>query len=107
IGREAASRFRAFGCDLLYAKRERLSPDEEATLGLQHRDLDSLLRGSEVLVVCLPLSAETRGLLSAEKLGLLPEGAIVVNVARGEVMDYGALADGLRAGRLGGAGLDV
>ena len=98
---------RTVGCDIVYTKRSRLDGDREKELGLRFAGLDDLLRQSGVLIVCLPLNVETRGLLGAEHLSLLPRDAVVVNVARGDVMDYGALADALRNGRLAGAGLDV
>ena len=107
IGKEVAARLRPFGCRLLYHRRHRLAEGEEATLGLEYRDLDAMLRESDVVVITLPLTADTRGLLSRPRLELLPAGAVVVNVARGGVMDYAALADLLRSGRLGGAALDV
>jgi phosphoglycerate dehydrogenase-like enzyme len=70
-------------------------------------DLDDLLRAADVLSLHVPLTDETRGLVGARKLDLLPEGAIVVNTARGPVLDAGALCDRLDDGRLGAAGLDV
>lgn len=69
--------------------------------------LDELLRGSDVLSVHVPLTPETRGLIGRRELALLPAGAVVVNTARGGIIDEDALADLLIAGRLGGAGLDV
>ncbi|TQM71970.1 phosphoglycerate dehydrogenase-like enzyme [Actinomadura hallensis] len=71
------------------------------------RELDDLLRASDVVSVHVPLTDETRHLLDAERLALLPEGAIVVNTARGAVIDEAALIAALESGRLGGAGLDV
>jgi D-3-phosphoglycerate dehydrogenase len=69
--------------------------------------LDDLLMQSQVLSLHLPLTAQTRGSLGARELALLPEGAIVVNVARGGILDEDALAEELSSGRLGGAGFDV
>jgi D-3-phosphoglycerate dehydrogenase len=69
--------------------------------------LDDLLIQSQVLSLHLPLTAQTRGLLGARELALLPAGAVVVNVARGGILDEDALAGELTSGRLGGAGLDV
>lgn len=70
-------------------------------------DLDSLLPLAEVLLVCLPHTEETDGLLGERRLALLPEGAIVVNVGRGAVLDEHALYAALTSGRLHSAGLDV
>ena len=76
-------------------------PDVEAVT------LDQILRRSDVLSLHVPLNGATRDLLDAERLALLPPGAIVVNAARGGVVDEAALAAALRSGRLGGAALDV
>jgi len=69
--------------------------------------LDELLGGSDMLSVHVPLTPDTRGLIGRRELALLPAGAVVVNTARGGILDEDALADLLIAGRLGGAGLDV
>src|SRR5690606_21210917 len=71
------------------------------------RELDDLLRASDVVSVHVPLTDETRHLVDAERLALVPEGAIVVTAARGAVIDEAALIAALESGRLGGAGLDV
>ena len=72
-----------------------------------HASLESLLAQSDVLSLHIPLNAHTRGLLDAQRLALLPRGAIVVNTARGEVIDEPALIDALRSGALFAAGLDT
>ena len=69
--------------------------------------LDSVLPDTDLLVMCLPETSETRGLLSRERIALLPEGAYVVNVGRGSSVDADALADSLEQGHLAGAALDV
>jgi (S)-sulfolactate dehydrogenase len=73
----------------------------------QPRDLDTLLRESDVVSLHVPLTDATRGLLGREKLGLMKPDAILVNTARGGIVDEAVLADRLREGRLGGAALDV
>ncbi len=70
-------------------------------------DLDELLRTSDALSLHVPLTSATRGLLDARRLAHLPDGAIVINTARGAVLDERALVAALVAGHLGGAGLDV
>lgn len=72
-----------------------------------HASLEALLPQSDVLSLHIPLNAHTRGLLDAQRLALLPRGAIVVNTARGEVIDEPALIDALRSGALFAAGLDT
>lgn len=69
--------------------------------------LEAVLRVSDVLVLAVPLTPATRGLLGRREIALLPQGAFVVNVGRGGLVDEAALADALRDGKLGGAGLDV
>lgn len=69
--------------------------------------LDEALGRAEVLAVAVPLTAATRGLIDAQRLALLPDGADVLVLSRGGIVDEEALADGLRSGRIAGAGLDV
>lgn len=69
--------------------------------------LDEILPETDLLVMCLPGTPETEGILSRERIAMLPEGAYIVNVGRGSAIDEDALADSLDSGRLGGAALDV
>ncbi|TDD29869.1 hydroxyacid dehydrogenase, partial [Actinomadura sp. KC06] len=91
----------AVGARVLYTSRRPRAGDPA------WRELDELLRSSDIVSVHVPLTDDTHHLLDAERLALLPDGAIVVNTARGAVIDEGALVAALRSGRLGGAGLDV
>ena len=100
IGRKVAAVAQALGCKVLVYRRK-ADPDYESV------DLDTLLRRSDVVSVHLPLNDETRGLLSREKIALMKQGAILVNVARGAVADEAALADAVVEGKLGGLGVDV
>jgi D-3-phosphoglycerate dehydrogenase len=102
IGTETARLFGALGCQVSYWSR-RPRPEAAAT----YRDLDDLLAGSDILVVAVPLNSGTAGLLGAERLALLPQGAMVINVARGGIVDEAALLAALDEGRLSGAALDV
>jgi len=107
VGEAIARRLSGFGCTVIYNKRSRLDPGREAELGVAYRGLEELLREAQVLMVTLPLNDDTRGLLGRARLELLPRGAVVVNVARGHIIDQAALADLLRGGHLRGAALDV
>lgn len=69
--------------------------------------LDELLANADVLSLHCPLTAETRGLIGHRELGLMADDAVLINTARGALVDSAALADALRTGRLGGAGVDV
>ena len=102
IGRRCAELFGAFGCEVSYWSRRR-HDDAPAT----YRELDDLLAGSDVVVVVIALGPQTRGLLSAERLAGLKPGALLVNGARGEVVDEAALVSALSSGQLAGAALDV
>jgi D-3-phosphoglycerate dehydrogenase / 2-oxoglutarate reductase len=82
-------------------------PVDLPPFAIRAADLDDLLQRSELLSLHLPLTQETRGLIGRRELLLLPPGAIVVNVSRGGIIDEDALAELLRSGHLGGAGLDV
>jgi D-3-phosphoglycerate dehydrogenase len=103
IGRECAQRFVALGADVAYWSRSK--HDESG--GARWLELDELMAHSQLLVVVVALAPATQGLLSAERLKQLPEGAYVVNAARGGVLDESALLDAVRAGHLAGAALDV
>ncbi|MEV6768690.1 NAD(P)-dependent oxidoreductase [Nocardia sp. NPDC051030] len=70
-------------------------------------ELDTALAGTEVLIVCCPLTEHTRGLIGAEQFAAMPPGGWLINVGRGPIVDYHALLDALRSDRLAGAGLDV
>ncbi|WP_395993506.1 NAD(P)-dependent oxidoreductase [Actinomadura sp. 9N215] len=91
----------AIGARVLFTSR-RPRPDDPAW-----RNLNDLLRSSEIISIHVPLTDETRHLLNAERLALLPNGAIVVNTARGPVIDEKALTTALQTQHLSGAGLDV
>lgn len=107
IGVACCPRFAAFDVDLRYWTRRRRSPDREAELGVSWSELDDLIRASDVLVFVIALTDETRQLLSADRIATLKPSAVVVNAARGEVVDEGALAEALAQGRLHGAAVDV
>ena len=107
IGRAVAMRGQAFGMRVVYAARTRHFDFEQAPLAAARVELDEGLRAADVVSIHTPLTTETRGLIDARRLGLMKADAILVNTARGPVVDEGALAEALAAGRLYGAGLDV
>ncbi len=94
IGTAIADRLRPFGVEMIGVARTA----REGVRGLA--DLDEVLREAEILVDILPLTSETRGLLDARRLSLLPDGALVVNAGRGRTIDTGALVEELRTGRI-------
>ena len=107
IGTAVALRAKAFGFRVTFFDPE-LPNGTELALGI-HRaaTLDALLAGSDVLSLHTPLTPTTHGLIGARELALLPRHAVVVNTARGPVLDVDALADALQDGHVAGAGLDV
>jgi glyoxylate reductase len=107
IGTAVARRSLGFSMRILYSGPRRLPPAAEAALGASYRELDALLAESDFVVLCVPLKAETRGLLSRERIRRLRPDAVLVNISRGEVVDEEALAQALTEGRIRGAGLDV
>ncbi|MBW7836267.1 MAG: D-glycerate dehydrogenase [Sphingomonadales bacterium] len=106
IGQLVAKRARGFDMTIHYWNRRRLPPELEG--GAQfHERIEELLPQADFLSIHCPLTDETRGLLNAERLALLPRGAIVVNTARGPIIDDEALIAALRSGQVAAAGLDV
>lgn len=107
IGREVARRGVALGMRVRAIRRSGAPSTPNVELATGPNALPELLRETQFLVVTVPETAETRDLLDRDALRLLPRGAVVLNVARGKVVDEDALADLLAAGHLRGAGLDV
>jgi glyoxylate reductase len=105
IGRAVARRAAGFGMDVLYTSRRPVPPAEAS--GARAVDKAELLAHADVLSVHCPLSAETHHAVGAAELARMKRGAILVNTARGPIVDEGALSAALAAGHLGGAGLDV
>ena len=103
IGQAVARRALGFGMRILYAAPRAVPAVAEA----RHVPLEPLLAGSDFVSLHCPLTARTENLLSRERIALLRPGAVVVNTARGAVVDDAALADALASGRVAAAGLDV
>ena len=106
IGSRVAELLRPFGVTLLYTARSP-KPDQEARLGAVRLPLAHLLSQADFVTLHAPLSAETRNLIDDAALRLMKPGAVLVNTARGGLVDSAALARALRGGRLFAAGLDV
>ena len=92
--------------EIHYHSRRRCAPDEEAG-AIYHATLESLLAVSEFLSINAPSTPETRGILDADAFAKLPRGAIVVNTARGDLINDDGLIAALKSGQVGYAGLDV
>ena len=105
-GQVSAKRARCFDMDIHYYNRSRLRGELEAG-ATYHQTVEALLPNCDVLSIHCPATPETTGLLNAERIALLPEGAIVVNTARGGVVNDEALIEALKSGKVWAAGLDV
>ena len=106
IGQAVARRARGFGMRVLYSSRQR-KPDVERALGVERRELPRLLAESDFVSLHVALTSETRALIGAGELSLMKPDAVLINTARGGVVDQAALGQALSEGRLGGAALDV
>jgi lactate dehydrogenase-like 2-hydroxyacid dehydrogenase len=106
IGQALAHRARAFDMTIHYHGRSRLSPELEQGAEY-HASLDDMLPHCDFLSVHCASTPETRGIINAHAIGLMPANAIVVNTSRGDVVDDEALITALQSGRLAAAGLDV
>lgn len=104
VGRQVQA-IAAQGFGLEVAVNSRSRPDDLGEAAFL--DVDALVAQSDVIVLCCPLTPETRGLIDARRIGLMKPGALIVNVARGPVIVDEALVAALREGRIGGAALDV
>jgi phosphoglycerate dehydrogenase-like enzyme len=110
-GKELARRAKAFEMRVIALDAFAVPAEELAEVGVERfggpETLDDLLRDSDYVSLHVPLTSATRHLIDAEKLALMKPTAVLINVARGEIVDEAALTDALLAGRLGGAGIDV
>ncbi len=106
IGSAVARRALGFSMPVLYCARTG-KPELESTVGAQRVSLDRILTESDFLVLCVPLSEDTHHLIGRRELARMKDTAVLVNIARGPVVDEEALVEALRAGRPRAAGLDV
>jgi glyoxylate reductase len=107
IGKAVARRARGFDMRLLYTDVQRAPEPVERELGVTYVDKDTLLREADFVTIHVPLFPETRHYISDRELGLMKPTAILVNAARGPIVDEAALARALKQQRIAGAGLDV
>jgi phosphoglycerate dehydrogenase-like enzyme len=107
IGTEVSERARAFGMPVLYTKRERLQAPIEARLGVAWREREDLLREADVILLSAPHTPETERIIDDRALALMKPSALLVNIARGGLVDEAALCKALAERRIAGAALDV
>jgi glyoxylate reductase len=106
IGQEVAKRARAFDMQVLYFRRHR-DPQAEQRLGVEYADLDTLLSHADYVTLNVPLTADTRHLIGAAQLQRMRADAMLINVARGGVVDHDALYRALSEGWIAAAAVDV
>ncbi len=105
VGQVMADRARGFGMEVHYHNRNRLSAELEKG-ATYHEQLESLLPVSDFLSLHCPATPQTTGLMSADQFALMPQGSVIVNTARGALVDEAALIEALKSGKLYAAGLD-
>ena len=106
IGQLVAQRLAAFGVELI-AYDPYVAAARAAQLGIELMSLEDLLRRADAISIHLPKTAETLGLIGKDQLALTKKGVLIVNAARGGLVDEDALAEAVRSGHVGGAGIDV
>ncbi len=105
IGIMTAKLFKAFGCRVLGYSRTK--KEEAVQAGIEYTELDELLKISDIVSLHVPSTAETKGFLSRERIDLMKQNAILINCARGAVVDNEALAEALNSDKIAGAAIDV
>jgi phosphoglycerate dehydrogenase-like enzyme len=107
IGAAVAARLKPFGVTAIYYDPVGLPKEDEKALGVSRRELESLLGESDIVSLHLPLTADTRHLMTARTFGAMKRGSYLINTSRGGLVDERALTAALNEGRLAGAALDV
>jgi phosphoglycerate dehydrogenase-like enzyme len=107
IGKEVAKRLRAFDVEILYYDPMRAPAEVEQKLGVTFSDLDALLREADIVSLHLPLLPQTKNIIDARRIATMKPSAVLINCARGGLVDETALTEALKAGRLFGAGIDA
>ena len=105
IGLHTAKMLKAFGCSLIAYNRS--MKKEAVDMGVNYVSLNELMKKADIISVHIPLTAETKDLIGKHEIALMNSGAILINTARGPVVDYIALAEALNNNKIAGAGLDV
>jgi glyoxylate reductase len=105
IGQAVAQRARAFGMEIQYHNRSQLPASEE--LGAKYVSFDELMQTSDVISLNLALNPSTRHIISKAQFDMMKDGVVIVNTARGPIIDEAALVDALNSGKVFSAGLDV
>lgn len=107
IAQATARRLAAWGCKMVYNKRTPLSAEEEACFNASFAELDDLLAQCDIVSLHVPVTPATTGLADADFFAKMRKGSVLINTARGEIVDQPALKEAILSGHLAGAGLDT
>lgn len=107
IGSKLAEAGKVFGAEINYYDQYRRTEAEEKQMGINFCSFEEILTTSDVIIICVAMTAETRGLIGAREMKMMKPGTILINTARGGIVDDTALAEALAQGHLGGAGIDT
>jgi D-3-phosphoglycerate dehydrogenase len=107
IGRKVAKKLTGFDANIQYYDINRISYEDEEKLNIRYCELNKLLKTSDIITLHLPLDENTQNFINAKRISLMKPSAILVNTARGAIIDENALAEALRNKKIWGAGLDV
>jgi D-3-phosphoglycerate dehydrogenase len=107
VGKEVAKRLHGFEVKILCYDPVRASREVEQSLAAEYADLDPLLRTADIVSLHLPLMPQTQGIITAQRIRAMKPGAVLINCARGGLVDEAALAGALKEGHLYGAGIDA
>lgn len=107
IAQETARHLADWGCEMLYNKRHRLSKEDERALDVRFASVEDIASACDIVSIHVPVTEETRGMVDAAFLARMKSDAILINTARGEIVDTEALAAALEAGTIAAAGLDT
>ncbi len=107
IGKQVAKRVQGFEAVVSYFDLFPLSPSSEREIDVARVSIEELFRASDIITCHTPLTPDTRGIVSRERIAMMKPNAVLINTSRGPIVDESALIDALRGGRIAGAGLDV
>lgn len=107
IGKNLVKLLKGFGCNIFYYDAFRQAPEVERILGISYKSLGELVKNSEVISLHVPLTPETKNMINSDIFRMMNRNTILVNTARGGVVDEKALIEALQQGNIAGAGLDV
>ena len=107
VGKHLAGILRAFGADVVYTDVSRLPADKEAELGIRYEDMQSICKTCDIISLHIPMTPQTRHIIGEAEIALMKQNTILINAARGGLIDETALLRALEEKRIAGAGLDV